>query len=408
MAMVLAVTVAVNLLLAIVSIYIHPHKSCSLNKSCSLIKLWGFNMSGLSLTMLESAMEEDTQMDYSQQEDSQTQSQGGHSARDATPTRAVRTRIFHSVYAETPTIIDKCPLASVHSTFYQTMLPSRNPPACPYPPVIISVIDGDTYSVAEDILLVDPSTRQGKVSVLNMASDKGPGGGCRSGALAQEETLCYRSTLYHTIDKPDCYPLPPLSGMYSPGVVVYRQEIKDGFAPYDDPNEWFVLSVVTLAGLRKPELDHTGNFYATQSLQRLMENKIRQMLRIFVLHGQEHIILGALGCGAFGNPPGIVARTFLNVLKESEFQGVFRSIVFAVMAGNGRQHWPRHSGGGGGGGGERGGGVGRGGRGRGRGGGGGGRGGSGLGSASGGSEELSPGRRNFEIFSETLDGQVIG
>jgi len=41
--------------------------------------------------------------------------------------------------------------------------------------------------------------------------------------------------------------------------------------------------------------------------------------------------LGALGCGAFRNPPQHIACLFRNVLKESEFQGVFNHIVFAVL-----------------------------------------------------------------------------
>ena len=214
-----------------------------------------------------------------------------------------------------------------------------------------------------------------------MASDLHPGGGCKKGALAQEESLCYRSTLYHTLDKsPTYYPLPPLSGIYSPAVVVHRQDMSRHFQPYASPHEWFSLGVVSIAGLRKPELSADEAEFATPSVQRLLENKIRQTLRIAVKAGQEYLVLGALGCGAFRNPPGLVARTFLKVLKEHEWKGWFAGLVFAVMAGNGRQHLSRGerdaAGGGGGG--------------------------------NGATGETSPGKKNYEVFKEILDGVVVG
>ncbi|KAF8469171.1 hypothetical protein BDZ91DRAFT_847952 [Kalaharituber pfeilii] len=255
------------------------------------------------------------------------------------PTREVRAAIFAQVHRETPSILSSSPLGSANSIYYPSLLPSLFPSAHPpHPPAPIKVVDGDTYSVAEQLLAVDCTNRQGKVVVLNMASDMHPGGGCRKGALAQEETLCYRSTLYVSIDKEGFYPLPPLGGIYSPGVIVFRKEMKDHFAPYEGPNERFVLNVVTIAGLRRPELDNTGQRFATPALQRMLEQKIRQTLRICAVNGQEHIVLGALGCGAFRNPPELVARTFLRVLQEQEWKGRFLNIVFAVMAGNGRQH----------------------------------------------------------------------
>jgi uncharacterized protein (TIGR02452 family) len=41
-------------------------------------------------------------------------------------------------------------------------------------------------------------------------------------------------------------------------------------------------------------------------------------------------VLGALGCGAFMNPPMLIARTFKMILAEREWEGHFKEIVFAV------------------------------------------------------------------------------
>ena len=261
-------------------------------------------------------------------------------------TRAVRAKVFADVYQETPKVLQVCPLGSNSSTYHPTLLHPHHALTTPptrdnnLPSTTIRVIDGDTYTVAQQLLLDDPS-RQGKLSVLNMASDRHPGGGCRTGALAQEETLCYRSTLYHSLEKEDYYPLAPYAGIYSPGVVVYRQEMRYGFAPFEDQNDWFVLGVITIAGLRRPQLARPQGpdgeeELATPPLRNMLHNKIRQILRIAVREGQEYLVLGALGCGAFRNPPGAVARAFKTVLEEPEWKGLFGGIVFAVMAGNGR------------------------------------------------------------------------
>jgi uncharacterized protein (TIGR02452 family) len=48
--------------------------------------------------------------------------------------------------------------------------------------------------------------------------------------------------------------------------------------------------------------------------------------------GHTKLVLGALGCGVFANPPGDVAQCFLEVLREDEFQGGWwEAVVFAVL-----------------------------------------------------------------------------
>merc|ERR1712070_373511 len=41
--------------------------------------------------------------------------------------------------------------------------------------------------------------------------------------------------------------------------------------------------------------------------------------------------LGAWGCGAFGNPPDLVARLFREQLSSPEFRGAFSEVVFAIV-----------------------------------------------------------------------------
>ncbi len=44
------------------------------------------------------------------------------------------------------------------------------------------------------------------------------------------------------------------------------------------------------------------------------------------------LILGAFGCGAFGNPPKVVAKAFREVLEERRYHTAFQRVVFAIKS----------------------------------------------------------------------------
>ncbi len=56
----------------------------------------------------------------------------------------------------------------------------------------------------------------------------------------------------------------------------------------------------------------------------------RTIYRAAYANGHDSIVLGAMGCGIFRQPPGTVADIFLKVLKE-EFNGCFARVVFAIL-----------------------------------------------------------------------------
>ena len=103
-------------------------------------------------------------------------------------------------------------------------------------PCVIQVLDMDSFDAA---IQLDPSHTVEKhvtdtsdadvtpVAVLNLASERSPGGGWQNGALAQEECLCYRSSLYLSLDR-KLYPIPALSAIYSPNVVIIREAMSKG------------------------------------------------------------------------------------------------------------------------------------------------------------------------------------
>ncbi|KAF2000325.1 hypothetical protein P154DRAFT_434917 [Amniculicola lignicola CBS 123094] len=173
--------------------------------------------------------------------------------------------------------------------------------------------DGDN----DDDMEIDSSPQPAAtkpVAILNLASEKHAGGGWLNGALAQEEALCYRSSLYLSLH-PEYYPIPRLGAMYTPSCVI----IRDGL-------------VITLAAIRRPRLSADEQKFADVRDRELTKTKVRVVLRVAVLQGHTKIVLGALGCGAFYNPPREVAECFIEVLREPEFAGGWwEDVVFAVL-----------------------------------------------------------------------------
>lgn len=71
----------------------------------------------------------------------------------------------------------------------------------------------------------------------------------------------------------------------------------------------------------------------------VLKNKMRQVFRVLAENGISHCVLGAMGCGAFRNPPYEVARIYKEVLQEAEWDGVFEEIVFAVLDTKGESNY---------------------------------------------------------------------
>lgn len=202
---------------------------------------------------------------------------------------------------------------------------------------IVKVLEEDCLAVAHRLLAQDPTD---DVCVLNMASAGNPGGGVYNGAGAQEEYLFRCSDYYRFLFqyartfspleygiKPNPthrYPLDSnFGGVFSHGITVFRDRESAGYALIEQP--WKVNAVAVAAVDVKHHRVSYGEY------MRMTLNKIRAILRIGYTNGQRRLVLGAFGCGAFGNDPYVVAALFRQVLDEPEFQGAFREIHFAIL-----------------------------------------------------------------------------
>lgn len=174
-----------------------------------------------------------------------------------------------------------------------------------------------------------------KVGVLNFANAVNPGGGVAYGARAQEEDLCRCSNLYASLIKPEIYenfygynnqfsPFYTDRVIYSPDITVFKTEGPE----YQYMSKWFQTDVLTcpapnLNGIEQPDYQKLGKIYA---------NRIHNILAVAEAHGIQALVLGAFGCGAFLNPPELMAKAFYDELMFGDYKDSFREIVFAIKA----------------------------------------------------------------------------
>ncbi|KAL2756447.1 hypothetical protein ACRALDRAFT_1063613 [Sodiomyces alcalophilus JCM 7366] len=281
---------------------------------------------------------------------------GSNTRNDSHPVSRRGTAELAAVSKETrtvlPGILAQLPniSATVSECLYLDTLPRLLPQNCPrHGPTTIRIVNADTINAALDLAAAQNGTSCARVAILNLASNRSPGGGWRKGSLAQEEALCYRSSLYLSLHQRH-YPFDsPLMGLYTPDMLVIRSDMPSGhklLVPDVAVSDLPVLSCLTVAALRRPEVREvqvqTAAAGQTATERRVVfarpqdrettKGKMRLCLRMAASRGHGSLVLGALGCGAFGNPPREVALCWREVLGEAEFAGGWwEAIVFAVL-----------------------------------------------------------------------------
>lgn len=163
---------------------------------------------------------------------------------------------------------------------------------------------------------------------LNFASATHPGGGFLTGARAQEEYLCRSSALYLTLKDWPMYAYHQAEGgclysdamIYSPDVPVFRD---DEHALLPSPyHASFITSAAPLAKHASPS--------ETSELPTVLRDRIAKILSVAQSKGHDSLILGAWGCGAFGNDGHQVAELFHRALTV-DFAGAFKEVTFAIV-----------------------------------------------------------------------------
>lgn len=202
-----------------------------------------------------------------------------------------------------------------------------------------------------------------RTMMLNFANETSPAGvhwGRQSEGGTQEEDIFKRTTvlasLWHRRNskiKHDPYweglperskeyfePYYPISGpedaIYSPNVIYFRRSRVYNYEllPFE---KQVSLAVVTAAAPINPKRWQRVTMKnlreaLNQKIYKVFRLKIRTIYRVAATKKIEALVLGAWGCGAFGNNPLAVATLFKEVMEEKEFKGAgFKRVVFAVI-----------------------------------------------------------------------------
>ena len=207
----------------------------------------------------------------------------------------------------------------------------------------------DSFSLArkryEDCSYMFTGKDAKEILVLNLANPVNPGGGVRKGARAQEEDLCRKSSLLLSLESRNArkyyeYNRSLNTYMGSDAIIITPKVeiIKDENGNLLD--ESVVVAVMTCAA---PCLTNGMEGLSQKQYESMVYNRIVGMLRCAAYMGYRNLVLGAFGCGAFGNDARIVSDLFYRALKEFDFDGMkekdmFRRIDFAVLSRGAEQY----------------------------------------------------------------------
>jgi len=207
------------------------------------------------------------------------------------------------------------------------------------PPAPTAVAD-PTVEVTNESTLAATRRLGGDLACLVFASARNPGGGFRNGAQAQEESIARSSGLFACLvaarDFYTAHRADPDLGysdrvIYSPRVPVFRDDHGRPLpAPY--PVSFLTAAAPNRAAMLRHQPDRLADVPA------LLRRRAARVLAVAAAHGHRRLVLGAWGCGVFGNEPTVVAEAFAAALRAGPW---FDHVVFAVLD---RQHGaPTHA-----------------------------------------------------------------
>lgn len=184
----------------------------------------------------------------------------------------------------------------------------------------ITVINSDTVHAGHLYC------NNGKTAILDFASYKNPGGMFINGSKAQEECLCHVSYLYNVLSQfTDKFykwnnenknrALYFNRALYSPGILFF------------DDGENFCCDVIVCAAPNKAAAQRHGKVSVKENTD-VLKCRIKFVLDIAADNHVDTLILGAFGCGVFGQDAEEVAGIFKEYLSNA--YGCFTKVIFAV------------------------------------------------------------------------------
>ena len=198
--------------------------------------------------------------------------------------------------------------------------------------------DKDSFELAIERMKSGKHRSLKNILVLNLANPVNPGGGVQKGSKAQEEDLCRRSSLSESLfsEKAQRYYdyNRSLNTYMGSDAIIITPEVevfKNGKNELMDRTE--TVAVMTCAA---PMLKLGIEGMTEQQYRDMILHRIDGMLIVAAYLGYRELVLGAFGCGAFGNDARIVSDLFDQAFRTFEYDGLkendcFDRVDFAVL-----------------------------------------------------------------------------
>lgn len=175
----------------------------------------------------------------------------------------------------------------------------------------------------------------GYTCILNFASAKHIGGGFLSGAIAQEEAICRNSTLYASINSDNAkdyyeYNNSHNNELYSDYII---------FSPYVEvfrnAKSEILNTPYTICAITSPAVNvHRARNSTKMDISNCMIQRAEYILKIAIHNNVKNIVLGAWGCGVFGNSPKDISNMFKHLLFKKGYAKCFNNVSFAIYGRN--------------------------------------------------------------------------
>ena len=179
----------------------------------------------------------------------------------------------------------------------------------------------------------------GYTCILNFASARHIGGGFLNGAMAQEEAICRNSTLFASISSDSAKEYYEYNNshneelysdytIFSPCVEVIRNGKGE-----------LLKKPFTISAITSPAVNVNRVRSASRTdIAKCMLQRAEYILKIAVDNHVDNIVLGAWGCGVFGNNPEDISEMFRYLLIDKGYIKAFKNVSFAVYGKNPRNY----------------------------------------------------------------------
>lgn len=231
---------------------------------------------------------------------------------------------------------------SIDNTKFITLEPKMSAKAFCYTSNNFPFIELNTCDTITTLFNERRCGNDSRIAVLNFASFKNPGGMFLYGSMAQEEFLCHHSNLYNVLvgyeEKNKNYYCVNRKNtnralyynrmLYSPDIL-FTDKMLNKYNESED-NGFVKADVITCAA---PNTSAYLRYYDPemkdfQKIYEVIKSRIEFIISTVSCFDIDTLILGAYGCGVFGNDPSLIASLFIDSLIQHN--AYFRKIIFAI------------------------------------------------------------------------------